>query len=162
MVMKYCKILDEETGLVQLGAGCPDEYYEEIGMVKRNVRQSDVDFQWYLYDKCPIKPDPTPADRKAEFLTKFFEVKGYGYYRRQPKGYQSAIESINTAYNMCKEAKGLPAGVIIFYREPDFTKPEQCTEEWLIANQIIMSAMTEAEFGALYNLFVQSWNTQEH
>lgn len=49
----YCKILDEETGLVQLGAGCSDEYYEEIGMAKRDVEQSEKDGEWYLENKCP-------------------------------------------------------------------------------------------------------------
>lgn len=54
-MIKYCFIKDEETGLVQLGAGCSDEYYEAIGMEKRNVEQSDIDFQWYLKEKCPRK-----------------------------------------------------------------------------------------------------------
>ena len=45
MVMKYCEIIDEKTGLVMLGAGCSDEYYEEIGMVKRDVKQSDIDYE---------------------------------------------------------------------------------------------------------------------
>lgn len=158
----YCLILDEETGLVQKGEGCPDEYYIEIGMEKRNIRQSDIDGEWYLYDKCPMQPEPTASDREKDFKSKFFKVERYGYYRRKPKGYQSAIESINTAYNMCKENKGLPAGVLIFYEEPDFTKPEQCTEEWLIEHQIVLPAMNEAEFIQLYNLFVATWNRQEH
>lgn len=161
-MLKYCKIINEETGLVQIGVGCPDEYYIEIGMEKRNVKQSDVDGEWYLYDKCPVKPEPTPFDRKAAFLQTFFKIEGFGYYRRKPKGYQSAIESINTAYNMCKENKGLPAGVFIFYEEPDFTKPEQCTEDWLVEHQIVLPAMNEANFIQLYNLFITTWNTQEH
>jgi hypothetical protein len=49
----YCEILDNETGLVQVGVGCPEEYYQEIGMQKRNVEQSEKDFQWYLEGKCP-------------------------------------------------------------------------------------------------------------
>lgn len=53
MVMKYCFITDEEIGLVQLGAGCSDEYYIEIGMQQRDVEQSEKDFEWYLKEKCP-------------------------------------------------------------------------------------------------------------
>lgn len=52
-MLKYCFIIDEEKGIVRLGAGCSDEYYEEIGMEKRNVDQSEIDFQWYLTEKCP-------------------------------------------------------------------------------------------------------------
>lgn len=52
-MQKYCNILDNNTGLVQLGAGCSDEYYQSIGMKLRDVEESEVDFQWYLKDKCP-------------------------------------------------------------------------------------------------------------
>lgn len=52
-MIKYCFIKDEETGLVQIGVGCPDEYYIEIGMKQRDVEQSEKDFQWYLAEKCP-------------------------------------------------------------------------------------------------------------
>ena len=52
-MLKYCFITDEQTGLVQIGVGCPDEYYIEIGMEQRDVEQSEVDYQWYLTEKCP-------------------------------------------------------------------------------------------------------------
>ena len=52
-MIKYCFIKDEETGLVQLGVGCDDEYYKEIGMQQRDVEQSEKDNQWYLAEKCP-------------------------------------------------------------------------------------------------------------
>ena len=29
-MLKYCKIINEETGLVQIGVGCSYEYYIEI------------------------------------------------------------------------------------------------------------------------------------
>ena len=52
-MIKYCFITDEEKGTVRLGAGCPDEYYIEIGMEQRDVEQSEKDGQWYLKNKCP-------------------------------------------------------------------------------------------------------------
>jgi hypothetical protein len=58
----YCKILDENTGLVQKGNGCPDEYYIAIGMEIRDIKQSDIDSEWYLTEKCPMKPEPTPEE----------------------------------------------------------------------------------------------------
>lgn len=54
---KYCKILDENTGLVQLGAGCSDEYYKSIGMQQRNVEQSEIDGFYYISSKCPHYTD---------------------------------------------------------------------------------------------------------
>lgn len=100
--------------------------------------------------------------RKATFLESFFKVGNYGYYRRQPKGYQSAVESMNVLFNIANVTQGLQAGLIIFYEEPDFTKPEECTEEWLVEHQIVMPAMTLQEFLALYVEFMTAWNTEEH
>lgn len=100
--------------------------------------------------------------RKQEFLQTFFKVEGFGYYRIQPKGYQSAVESMNVLFNAAIAMNGIQAGLIIFYPEPDFTKPEQCTEEWLVANQTIMPAMTKEEFIQLWAVFTTAWNTKEH
>jgi hypothetical protein len=56
-MLKYCQILNEETGLVSIAAGTNEEYYKSIGMTKENVEQSDVNGLWYLRDKCPHKPE---------------------------------------------------------------------------------------------------------
>lgn len=56
-MQKYCKIIDYKIGLVQLGAGCSDEYYKSIGMKLRNVEQSEIDDLWYLSAKCPHYTD---------------------------------------------------------------------------------------------------------
>lgn len=107
-------------------------------------------------------PEVTPEQRQAAFLRDFFNVTGIGYYRKVPKGYQSAIESINTAFNICTKMGGLPANTLIFYQEPDFTKPEQCTEEWLVEHQIKLPAMDADAFANLYIAFVTAWNSEEH
>ena len=100
--------------------------------------------------------------RETAFLQDFFNVDGYGYYRKSPKGYQSAVESMNVLFNIANVSDGIQEGLIIFYQEPDFTKPEQCTEEWLIEHQIIQPAMTKEAFMQLYVAFMTAWNTQEH
>ncbi|MCQ2975135.1 MAG: DUF4376 domain-containing protein [Bacteroidales bacterium] len=70
-MLKYCKILDEETGLVQLGVGCSDEYYIAIGMQLRDVEQSEKDFNWYITEKCPHKTKEEKLEDKR--VEKFFE-----------------------------------------------------------------------------------------
>ena len=106
--------------------------------------------------------------READFKSKFFYINGFGWYRKQPKGYQSAVESVNSAYNSFSEMQKLgltenfPANTLIFYQQPDFTKPEECTEEWLIAHQMFNTEMTPQQFGQFYIGFIQAWNTQEH
>lgn len=162
-MFKYCQIADEKTGLVYIGEGTNIEYYQSIGMVELDVEKSDVDGNWYLKDKCPHKTEEEKAaERQAEFESKFFNIPGYGWFRRVPKGYNSAVDCLNLAFNNINILGGLPEGLLIFYTQPDFTKPEECTEEWLVAHQIIMPAMTVQEFGQLYASFSAAWNTQEH
>lgn len=107
--------------------------------------------------------DQEQADiREADFKKEFFKVDNFGWYRKQPKGYQSAVESMNVLFNIANMTQGIQAGLVIFYQEPDFTKPEQCTEEWLVNHQIVMPAMTLQEFMGLYVAFMTAWNTEEH
>lgn len=100
--------------------------------------------------------------READFKASFFNIDGYGWYRKQPKGYQSAVESMNVLFNIANVSDGIQAGLIIFYQQPDFTKPEECTEEWLVEHQIIQPAMTKQAFMSLYVAFMTAWNTEEH
>lgn len=105
---------------------------------------------------------------EEHFLANFFEIpkvdgvfKG-GYFRKQPKGYQSAVESINTTFNAVSVIGSLPANYLTFYSKPDFADETQCTEEWLIANQFKNEAMTIEQFNQFYVAFMTAWNTQEH
>lgn len=121
----------------------------------------------YIWNGEEIIIDPDYDEKQAEireqnFKSKFFNIEGYGWYRKQPKGYQSAIESMNVLFNIANVTDGIQAGLIIFYQEPDFTKEEECTEEWLVEHQIIQPAMTKQAFMSLYVAFMTAWNTEEH
>ena len=113
--------------------------------------------------------------RKAKFEKEFFlipavtkqvvdgeEVDVDVYYRRKPKGYTSAVESFLAALSIVSATGSIGAGIIKVYPVPDFDNPEQCTEEWLVANQISLPQMNAQEFMALYNKFLLAWNTIEH
>ena len=116
-----------------------------------------------VFDETQEQADEREArEREEEFKTKFFNIVGYGWYRKQPKGYQSAVESMNVLFNIANVSDGIQAGLIIFYQQPDFTKPEECTEEWLVRHQNKLTAMTKAEFMQLYVAFMTAWNTEEH
>lgn len=60
---KYAKVINKETHEVQVGVGCPDKYYVEIGM-----KQMDVELAynglWYVAGKAPVPPKPTVDDQK--------------------------------------------------------------------------------------------------
>ena len=125
------------------------------------------DLDRYIWDGSDVVLNPNYDEEQAEiretnFKKEFFKVDNFGWYRKQPKGYQSAVESMNVLFNIANVAQGIQAGLVIFYQEPDFTKPEECTEEWLVQHQIVMPAMTVQEFMQLYVAFMTAWNTEEH
>lgn len=61
---RYAKIIDEKTKEVQVGIGCPDEYYIEIGMTQMKV-ECAYDGLWYVAGYAPVEPEP-PAPTKEE------------------------------------------------------------------------------------------------
>lgn len=106
--------------------------------------------------------------REEAFKANFFEIETIenvfagGWYRRVPKGYTSAIESLSTAFNAVTVLGKLPEDTLTFYTAPDFTDAEQCTESWLVENSFKNAEMTAAEFGTFYATFLQAWNASEH
>ena len=64
-MLKYAKIIDEETKEVQIGVGVNDEYYASIGMTEMEVEQAYTGL-WYLKGYAPIKPEPTIQDKIFE------------------------------------------------------------------------------------------------
>ena len=56
-MIKYCKIINKEKGLVEIGTGTNANFYKSIGMTQLDVQQSDIDNCWYLADKCPMKTE---------------------------------------------------------------------------------------------------------
>lgn len=56
-MLKYAKIINSDTGLCSVGLGSNEKYFKSIGMEILDVEQSDIDLQWYLTEKCPMKTD---------------------------------------------------------------------------------------------------------
>lgn len=102
--------------------------------------------------------------RKANFEQNFLATP-LGNYRLQPKGYANAQQSIDTINNIVNAFGGLNeqvASMVIFYPTPDFTKEEECTEEWLIAHQTKHEPCTIAEFMQFYIDFQTRWATEQY
>lgn len=142
-------------------------------MVGENVQNIELteeiynNIDHYIWNGSEVVLNPNyeqeQADaREADFKNTFFEIPSFGWFRKVPKGYSSAVESLNTAFNAVTVLGQLPANMLIFYTAPDFTKPEECTEEWLIEHQTRNEAMTAEQFGQFYMAFMQAWNTEEH
>lgn len=66
---KYVKF-DENSGLcTEVGTGTNTEFYKSVGMVRKDVEQSEVDGQWYLTAKCPHYTDEEKLEKaKADKL----------------------------------------------------------------------------------------------
>lgn len=71
-MLKYAKIINEETGLAEVGVGTNTDFYKSIGMVSLDVQQSDIDGAWYLADKCPMKTDEVKLQEAQQ--TKYAEI----------------------------------------------------------------------------------------
>ena len=59
---RYARIINEETQEVQVGVGCPIEYYIEIGMTEMEVEQA-YNGQWYVTGYAPVQPEPTEYEK---------------------------------------------------------------------------------------------------
>lgn len=63
--LRYAKIIDETTHEVQVGVGCPDEYYIEIGMTKMEVEYA-YNNRWYEAGYAPVEPTPLPPTNEEQ------------------------------------------------------------------------------------------------
>lgn len=63
---KYAKIINEETGLCEVGVGTNKEFYKSIGMVELDVEQSEVDSNWYVAEKCLHYTEEELAQKEKE------------------------------------------------------------------------------------------------
>lgn len=78
-MIKYAKVINEQTGLCEVGIGTNSKFYKSIGMNEQDVSQSDIDGKWYLSDKCPMKSDEDKLTEAKEAKTKEATDKAYSF-----------------------------------------------------------------------------------
>lgn len=69
-MIKYSKVINFETGLVEVGLGTNIDFYRAIGMQELDVQQSDIDNNWYLASMCPMKTDKEKELEEKERIAK--------------------------------------------------------------------------------------------
>lgn len=75
-MIKYAKVLNEETGLCEVGLGTNTELYISKGMTEQDVEQSEKDnYNWYLADKCPHYTEEEKEQKERERLAKLSLTK---------------------------------------------------------------------------------------
>jgi hypothetical protein len=152
-MIKYAKVIDNELGLCEVGTGTNADFYKSIGMTQQDVEQSEKDNQWYLSEKCPhYTPEEESEQREEQFYNTFLATSK-GNYRLKPRGYSNAQQSIDTVNGMVNALGALTeqiAEMVIFYPTPDFTKEEECTEEWLVSHQYNIEPLTKEQWVQFY------------
>lgn len=110
-MIKYCLILNKETGLVEVGVGCTDEYYIEIGMKERDVDRSEKDGNWYLKEKCPhYTPEEKLAIAKENKYNEALE-KAYDFEQNGSVEYKNCVfeMSVSNRNNLRDTVEALSA-----------------------------------------------------
>lgn len=159
----YIQVTD--NNLTAWGAYPFEGYTKELPLIDYDDYVAHPDkyiFNGITIDIAPDWQEKEAEAREENFKKQFFNIEGFGWFRKQPKGYASALEAVNTALNMVRILGLLPAGSLTFYSAPDFNKENQCTEEWLVANSFKNNSMTAEVFGKFYADFVTAWNREEH
>ena len=85
-MLKYAKIVNEETKQCEVGTGTNTEFYKSIGMTEMDVEQA-YDGGWYVKGYAPVQPEPTEyekaqariAELKAEITS--VDYKQFKYLR---------------------------------------------------------------------------------
>lgn len=93
-MIKFAQLINEETGLCNVGTGTNVDFYKSIGMIELDVQQSDVDNNWYLVDKCPMKTD----EQKG-----LEEKKRVAMLKMTPRDFLLAITGMGVDFAKIKE-----------------------------------------------------------
>ena len=93
-MIKYAKIVNQETGLCEVGLGTNTSFYQSIGMTQLDVQQSDIDNNWYLTELCPMKTDEQKELEEKERIAKLTCTK---------RVFALMLQELGITYTMLKE-----------------------------------------------------------
>lgn len=154
------------------GAGqcpCLNEEIQNIEISEEVFNAIIEDKDRYIWDGTNVVVNPDyeeikANERKAEFESKFIQTS-WGWYRKQPKGYANAPQSIDIIFNIVNASGGFTeqvADMMLFYQQPDFDNPEECTEEWLVEHQYKHEPCSIQEFLQFYIAFQTAWANDQY
>ena len=64
-MIKYAKVINEETGLCEVGLGTNTQFYQSIGMTEMDVEQA-YNGSWYVKGFAPVAPEPTVEEKVSK------------------------------------------------------------------------------------------------
>lgn len=120
-MLKYVKDIDENGKCGQVGTGTNADYYKSIGMVRKDVEQSEVDGQWYLKDLCPHYSDEEKLNNAK--TDKLAQLKAISQrYTINDCDEMYLTSSLGYAINADKTAQDNIRGLIEAHEETDLIK----------------------------------------
>ena len=155
---KYVKF-DENSGLcTEVGTGTNTEFYKSIGMVEKDIEQSEIDGQWYLSDKCPHYSDDEKLNnaKTAKLIELNTIASQYDSYKRNDMYITSSVggyrfnADIRSQTNLQGLISGLGDVKTVAYKDYD-NEFQSLTKEQM---QIILS---ECILNS-QNLYKQKWD----
>lgn len=66
-MLKYAKIIDEQSGLCTVGVGTDAAFYQSLGMTLQDVEKA-YNGNWYLSGYAPVQPAAEKAAEEIEQL----------------------------------------------------------------------------------------------
>ena len=148
---------------------CLNEEVQNIQVTEEVYNNYINDPNLYIWNGTKIVENPDyeeikANERKEEFESKFIQTL-WGWYRKQPKGYANAPQSIDIIFNIVNASGGFTqqvADMMLFYQQPDFDNAEECTEEWLVAHQYKHQPCSTQEFMQFYIAFQTAWANDQY
>ena len=140
--------------------------YEVTEEVYNNFSEDNLLYIWNgeAIVENPDYEEIKAQERQAEFESKFIQTS-WGWYRKQPKGYANAPQSIDIIFNIVNASGSFTeqvADMMLFYQQPDFDNAEECTEEWLVAHQYKHEPCSIQEFMQFYIAFQTAWANDQY
>lgn len=87
-MIRYAKIINEQTKQCEVGLGTDSDYYESIGMTEMDVEMAYTG-DWYIAGYAPEKPAPTyeEIDRaREEYREKHIDTRTKSRVRKMANG----------------------------------------------------------------------------
>ena len=87
-MIKYAKIVDEETKLCEVGLGNNVEFYKSLGMTEMDVELA-YNGSWYVSGYCPEQPAPTYEEvdqMRIEYRKEHIDDKTLARMRKTANG----------------------------------------------------------------------------
>jgi hypothetical protein len=99
-MIKYAKIVNEETKECQVGTGTNAKFYQSIGMTEMDVEQG-YNGQWYIAGYAPVEPEPTEREQMQERIVRLKQALADSDYK-VIKCAEAQMAGVELPYNIAE------------------------------------------------------------